>query len=173
MCCVFSTGVSIPILCPLALPNKAVGLESQIGSWLAAYLEPTLLLAQLHKPRASNHHRCMKPKKQGPQSSCLRLETHGKLTAPAQSTSGWMQVKQPSPNRGVRDGVSLDIPSPKTSFKPEPPQAEVRVLLPVSGVSGFVVGGIDLRNIGTLCRRKPDRTSAFDRRVGLIYGPSQ
>ncbi len=34
MCSEFCTGVSIPILCPLAHPNKAVGLKSQIGSWL-------------------------------------------------------------------------------------------------------------------------------------------
>gem|GEM_PF-6982942 len=57
MCCQFSNGVSIPILCPLALPNKAVGLESQIGSWLASYSKPTFLLAPLHEPRTSNHHR--------------------------------------------------------------------------------------------------------------------
>jgi hypothetical protein len=52
-----STEVSRVILCPLAQPNKAIGLESHIGSWLACYLEPTVLLAQLHEPRASNHHR--------------------------------------------------------------------------------------------------------------------
>ena len=57
VCCPFSTEVSMPILCPLAQPNKAIGLESHIGSWLALCLEPTLLLAQLHEPRASNHHR--------------------------------------------------------------------------------------------------------------------
>ena len=37
MCCQFSTEVSVIILCPLAQPNKAVGLESHIGSWLACY----------------------------------------------------------------------------------------------------------------------------------------
>ena len=31
----FGAEVSIIILCPLAQPNKAVGLESHIGSWLA------------------------------------------------------------------------------------------------------------------------------------------
>ena len=30
-----NTEVSWVILCPLAQPNKAIGLESQIGSWLA------------------------------------------------------------------------------------------------------------------------------------------
>ena len=52
-----NTEVSWVILCPLAQPNKAIGLESHIGSWLACYLELTVLLAQLHEPRASNHHR--------------------------------------------------------------------------------------------------------------------
>jgi len=37
VCCQFSTEVSVIILCPLAQPNKAVGLESHIGSWLACY----------------------------------------------------------------------------------------------------------------------------------------
>src|ERR1035437_3730915 len=57
VCCPFSTEVSMPILCPLVQPNKAIGLESHIGSWLARCLEPTLLLAKLHEPTASNHHR--------------------------------------------------------------------------------------------------------------------
>jgi hypothetical protein len=52
-----STEVSISILCPLAQPDKAIGLESHIGSWLACCLEPAVLLAQPHEPRASNHHR--------------------------------------------------------------------------------------------------------------------
>src|ERR1700676_39714 len=57
VCCPLGTEVSMPIICPLAQPNKAIGLESHIGSWLARCREPTLLLAQLHEPTASNHHR--------------------------------------------------------------------------------------------------------------------
>ncbi len=40
----------------------------------------------------------------------------------------------------------------------ESPQAEVQALPPVSGVIGFVVGGIVLRSTQSLCRRKLDRT---------------
>src|SRR5208282_4782867 len=39
-CTVMQYRVSGSILCPLGQPNKAIGLKSQIGSWLA--LKPTL-----------------------------------------------------------------------------------------------------------------------------------
>src|ERR1700676_1603072 len=57
VCCPFSTGVSMPTICPLAHHNKAIGLESHIGSWSARCLKATLLLANPHEPTASNHHR--------------------------------------------------------------------------------------------------------------------
>jgi hypothetical protein len=43
-------------------------------------------------------------------------EVHGKLTAPEQSTSGWMQVKQLPITRGAGEGFSLDIPSHRISY---------------------------------------------------------
>ena len=105
-----STEASWVILCPLAQPNKAIGLESHIGSWLACYLEPTVLLAQLHEPRASNHHRDMKPRRYNPQ--------------PAESRSRNMQLahsvgldarRTAFPYRGARESFSLDIPSHRIS----------------------------------------------------------
>src|ERR1017187_6177802 len=111
MCCQFSNGVSIPILCPLALPNKAVGLESQIGSWLASYLKPTFLLAQLHEPMASNHHGCMKPSKQCPQLACSRSRSTRQAHSPGAIEVGLDASQTASPDRGVGDGFSLDIPS--------------------------------------------------------------
>ena len=77
-----STEVSRVILCPLAQPNKAIGLESHIGSWLACYLEPTVLLAQLHEPRASSHHRDMKPRKQNPQLAWVTLKKYATSPRP-------------------------------------------------------------------------------------------
>ena len=111
MCCQFSNGVSIPILCPLALPNKAVSLESQIGSWLASHFKPTFLLAQLHEPRASNHHRCMKPNKQGPQLACSRSRNTRHAHSLGAIEVGLDASQIASPDRGVGDGVSLDLPS--------------------------------------------------------------
>src|ERR1700724_1978780 len=111
MCCQFGNGVSIPILCPLALPNKAVGLESQIGSWLASYFKPTFLLAQLHEPRASNHHRCMKPSSQSPQLACSRSRSTGQAHSPGAIEVGLDASQTASPDWGVGDGFSLDIPS--------------------------------------------------------------
>jgi hypothetical protein len=111
MCCQFSNGVSIPILCPLALPNKAVGLESQIGSWLASYLKPTSLLAQLHEPRASNHHRCMKPSKQCPQLASSRSRSTRQAHSLGAIEVGLDASQTDSPDRGAGGGVFLDTPS--------------------------------------------------------------
>jgi hypothetical protein len=55
VCCPFSTVVSAAILCPLAQPNQAIGLESQIGSWLAISSQPLLLCS--FTSRRSSHHR--------------------------------------------------------------------------------------------------------------------
>jgi hypothetical protein len=110
MCCQFSDGVSIPILCPLALPNKAVGLESQIGSWLASHFKPTFLLAKLHEPRASNHHRCMKPSRQSPQLACSRSRSARHAHSPGAIEVGLDASQTPSSHRGAGGGVSLDTP---------------------------------------------------------------
>ncbi len=111
MCCQFSNGVSIPILCPLALPNRALGLESQIGSWLASYLKPTFLLAQLHEPRASNHHRCMKPRKQCPQLACSRSGSTRRAHSPGAIEVGLDASQTDSHDRGVGGGLFLDLHS--------------------------------------------------------------
>src|SRR5664280_3648710 len=89
----------MPILCPLVQPNKAIGLESHIGSWLARCLEPTLLLAKLHEPTASNHHR--------------KHETDEIYPQPAGSRSVWdigLDARQTASPYGEQGGVfSLDI----------------------------------------------------------------
>jgi hypothetical protein len=83
-CCSFSAEISMLILCPLVQPNKAIGLESHIGSSLARYLWPTLLLAQLQEPTALNQHGNMKP---------CRNNRNWPGRAQAQA-SGWMQAKE-------------------------------------------------------------------------------
>jgi hypothetical protein len=57
ICAALARQLHIPNNFTFVQPNKAIGLESHIGSWLARCLEPTLLLAKLHEPTASNHHR--------------------------------------------------------------------------------------------------------------------
>jgi hypothetical protein len=105
------TSVLFPdILCPLAQPNKAIGLESHIGSWLAGYLVPTVLLAQLHEPEASNHHRKMKPRRQNPQLA----ESRSRNMRLAHSV-GLDAMRTASPHRGARESFSLDIPSHRMS----------------------------------------------------------
>ena len=105
-----STEASKSILFPLAQPNKAIGLESHIGSWLAGSLEPPVLLAQLHEPRASNHHRDMKPRRQTPQLA----ESRSRNMRLAHSV-GLDARRTASPHWGARESFSLDIPSHRTS----------------------------------------------------------
>jgi hypothetical protein len=110
-----STEASRVILCPLAQPNKAIGLESHIGSWLACYLEPTVLLAQLHEPRASSHHRDMKPRRQNPQLAESRSRNMRLAHNLGISEIGLDASRTASPHRGARESFSLDIPSHRMS----------------------------------------------------------
>src|SRR5213596_2680275 len=66
-----------------------------------------------------------------------------------------------STDRGLTERVEKCFcltPSLQKLALSESPQAEVQALPPVSGVIGFVVGGIVLRSTQSLCRRKLDRT---------------
>ena len=45
ICAALARQLHIPNNFTFVQPNKAIGLESHIGSWLVGYLEPTLLLA--------------------------------------------------------------------------------------------------------------------------------
>jgi hypothetical protein len=68
---------------PLAQPNKAIGLESHIGSWLACYLEPIVpCLRSFTSRRASNHHRDMKPRRQNPQLAGVMLKKYATSLQP-------------------------------------------------------------------------------------------
>jgi hypothetical protein len=114
-----STEVSWVILCPLAQPNKAIGLESHIGSWLACYLEPTVLLAKLHEPRASSHHRNMKPRRYNPQLAGSRSRNMRLAhSLGGSSDSGLDARRTASPHWGARESFSLDIPSHRMSGLP-------------------------------------------------------
>jgi len=97
MCCQFSNGVSIPIQCPLALPNKAVGLESQIGSWLASYQ------ANIPACTASRAEGVEPPSRYETEQtmSATRLLTLKKYTASS----------QPRRNRGLAGRKSNSLPS--------------------------------------------------------------
>ena len=77
---------------------------------MAGYLEPTVLLAQLHEPEASNHHRKMKPRRQNPQLA----ESRSRNMRLAHSV-GLDAMRTASPHRGARESFSLDIPSHRIS----------------------------------------------------------
>jgi len=97
---------------PPRTTNKAIGLESHIGSWLACYLEPTVLLAKLHEPRASSHHRNMKPRRYNPQLAGSRSRNMRLAhSLGGSSDSGLDARRTASPHWGARESFSLDIPS--------------------------------------------------------------
>ena len=72
-------------------------------------VEPTFLLAQLHEPRASNHHRNMKPRRYNAQ-----LAGSGSRNMQLADSIGLDASQTASPYRGEREGFSLDIPSHRT-----------------------------------------------------------
>jgi hypothetical protein len=106
----YGTGASISILCPLVQPNKAVGLESHIGSWLAGYLEPTLLCLRSFTSRRSSHHRIMKLSGQNRQWIWSRSRSARQASSCGKTSSGLDASRINSPHRGVGEIFLLTSP---------------------------------------------------------------
>jgi hypothetical protein len=75
---------------------------------VGSYLAPTLLLVKLHEPRASNHHHRMKL---STQRSLFAWSCSGIADGSGAIEIGLDANQTASPERGVGDSFSLDIPS--------------------------------------------------------------
>jgi hypothetical protein len=116
------------ILCPLVQPNKAVGLESHIGSWLAGYLEPTLLCLRSFTSRRSSHHRIMKLSDQNGQWVQSRSRSARQADSRGRTSSGLDASRINSPHKGARGDFSLDILSHRITYCDASASAQIDAL---------------------------------------------